>query len=629
MRIKNVLVQSLSTFLWLGCCIASPLLGTWSPPETPPQSPLVTLYTGPGFSTYYDGRVALDPSGNATAVWLTFDSSDNLYRVFASSKPLGGNWQASPDILYESTAVVPLAPSIAVDSNGNATVVWVGYDGSNNVIQSSSKAFGGSWGSPATLSNSGMESLYPTIGVDANGNATAAWLSLIGGVNFIQTATKPLNENWQSAVSLSESLTPPQLAVDSAGNTTIVYVTSAGTNFLMQTIFKPVGGNWEFPVTLISSTLIVGTPQISVGSNGNPTAIWQLQDGPNSYIQSSTRLSTTSWETPVIISTNGQENLPEVFVDRNNNVSAIWISVPGGTPVAQTATRLFGQNWEFPVTLTPTTNVSVIADRITGDANGNVTAVWATTLPGNTYVIQAASKPFGGSWGSISTISEPTTLRQDFPDLAVDPIGNAMAVWGFPAETNPSITVLQDAINLVPPAITHVNPNTGTDTGGTVVTITGTNFIDVTEVLFGSTPASSFQVLSPTAIVAIAPPGTSGTVNITITSSLGNSSITVHDQFTYQHLPPLPPSHFKGKISKRSHEHKHPYTLHAQWKPSQSNVALYRIYKRSKVVDVIQANAKRCFKDHLQWRSSATKFSITAVDSSHAESAHIPLKTHH
>src|SRR5262249_57552898 len=58
-----------------------------------------------------------------------------------------------------------------------------------------------------------------------------------------------------------------------------------------------------------------------------------------------------------------------------------------------------------------------------------------------------------------------------------------------------------------PPTVTNVNPNTGPTSGGTSVTITGTNFSEVTAVRFGSNAAGSFIVNSTTQITATSPAG--------------------------------------------------------------------------------------------------------------------------
>lgn len=81
--------------------------------------------------------------------------------------------------------------------------------------------------------------------------------------------------------------------------------------------------------------------------------------------------------------------------------------------------------------------------------------------------------------------------------------------------------------------IVGVDPDEGPTDGGTWVTITGYCFIGATGVLFGDTPAQSFNVVSDGTIVALSPAGT-GTVDITVLGSLEcGGDGTVEDAFTY------------------------------------------------------------------------------------------------
>jgi hypothetical protein len=66
------------------------------------------------------------------------------------------------------------------------------------------------------------------------------------------------------------------------------------------------------------------------------------------------------------------------------------------------------------------------------------------------------------------------------------------------------------AASPISPAVTKVEPGTGSVAGGTTVTITGSDFVAVTEVKFGSRAAASFKVQSSTEITAVTPPWTSG-----------------------------------------------------------------------------------------------------------------------
>jgi hypothetical protein len=88
-------------------------------------------------------------------------------------------------------------------------------------------------------------------------------------------------------------------------------------------------------------------------------------------------------------------------------------------------------------------------------------------------------------------------------------------------------------------AITAVSPNSAASgSSGTTVNIMGSGFQNVMGVEFGSTPAASFQVLSSSAISAVAPAEAAGTVDIIIQSMSGSSQPTPADQFSFTASPP-------------------------------------------------------------------------------------------
>ncbi len=82
------------------------------------------------------------------------------------------------------------------------------------------------------------------------------------------------------------------------------------------------------------------------------------------------------------------------------------------------------------------------------------------------------------------------------------------------------------------PSITSINPTSGTNAGGTSVTISGTNFTGVDEVQFGGVEATSFTVNSSTSITAVTPAG-NGAVDVQVFSPNGVSQYSSADIFTY------------------------------------------------------------------------------------------------
>lgn len=83
------------------------------------------------------------------------------------------------------------------------------------------------------------------------------------------------------------------------------------------------------------------------------------------------------------------------------------------------------------------------------------------------------------------------------------------------------------------PVITSISPTNGTITGGDVVTITGSGFTAATAVDFGFRPATSYIVITDNTISAVAPSGTAGNVDISVTAASQTSLPTPQGLYTY------------------------------------------------------------------------------------------------
>src|SRR5216684_2806554 len=87
----------------------------------------------------------------------------------------------------------------------------------------------------------------------------------------------------------------------------------------------------------------------------------------------------------------------------------------------------------------------------------------------------------------------------------------------------------------VSPAVSSIAPATGSQNGGTVVTITGTGFLTGATVKFGGTSATSSSVVSATSITAVTPLGPAGAqlaVNVVVTNP-DSTTGTASNGFTY------------------------------------------------------------------------------------------------
>jgi hypothetical protein len=138
----------------------------------------------------------------------------------------------------------------------------------------------------------------------------------------------------------------------------------------------------------------------------------------------------------------------------------------------------------------------------------------------------------GGTAPGSPTETSTPTVAHTFPAPGTYLV--ALTVYagdGTSIGTAHSVTVAEPSGP--PPSITRLSPKSGPAAGGTSVTITGKHFSEVSAVRFGAASAASFTVNSTGTITALSPAGTSGVVDVTVTTSTGTSAIVAADRFTY------------------------------------------------------------------------------------------------
>src|SRR5689334_6474976 len=82
------------------------------------------------------------------------------------------------------------------------------------------------------------------------------------------------------------------------------------------------------------------------------------------------------------------------------------------------------------------------------------------------------------------------------------------------------------------PTITDVSPTSGTTDGGTLITITGTDFLDVFAVTIDGTQVS-FSIVDDNTITATTHVHSAGIVDVRVQNAAGLSTIGSSDNFTF------------------------------------------------------------------------------------------------
>jgi IPT/TIG domain-containing protein len=197
----------------------------------------------------------------------------------------------------------------------------------------------------------------------------------------------------------------------------------------------------------------------------------------------------------------------------------------------------------------PTGTTSVVsADAIhtvcTSSATGSTggTTVLNLVIGGMAIPVSDALNQFPAIPAPLSTLISVEINKQvivNMPGTTGIVVDGVVITLLSPLSGGGVVTLAQSAcgatgpdINAVP-TVTGVVPNSGPTAGGTPVTITGTGFQCVTGVKFGTTPAATFTVVSPTEITATSPAGSAGTIDVTVTNCNGTSPTGSADEFTY------------------------------------------------------------------------------------------------
>lgn len=107
-------------------------------------------------------------------------------------------------------------------------------------------------------------------------------------------------------------------------------------------------------------------------------------------------------------------------------------------------------------------------------------------------------------------------------------------VTARPSETSDEIEFGYNAVVLPVPTLASIAPAAGPISGGTTVTITGTDFFKVTGVKFGGVPAKTFTQGVNGVMTAVSPPHRAGSADITVTTVAGTTSLVAADKFTYK-----------------------------------------------------------------------------------------------
>jgi uncharacterized protein YheU (UPF0270 family) len=239
-------------------------------------------------------RVAMDNNGNAIIVWQQLDDSANM-QIYKSEYRNGG-WTHPTNLATDTISVAgenAVAPRVAMDNNGNAIIVW-GHTVDADWLLYKSEYRNGGWTNPADLAANaidvGLFTDFPTLAMDDNGNAIIVWSEKEPTPTVFSQVYKLeyRNDSWNSAadaVSIAGQGYPnyPQVAMDNNGNAIITWKQWGDLDFqIYKSEYRDAG--WKHPTSLAADAISVDGqsadfPGVAMNDDGNSIIIWSQWDG--------------------------------------------------------------------------------------------------------------------------------------------------------------------------------------------------------------------------------------------------------------------------------------------------------------------------------------------------------------
>ncbi|MCI0342028.1 MAG: IPT/TIG domain-containing protein [Planctomycetales bacterium] len=453
---------------------------------TNPDTQSATLTNGYTYVAPAPTLTAISPTSGPTAGGTAVTLTGTGF-LSGATVTIGGA-AATTVTVVSATTITATSPA---GTAGPANVVVTNVDS-----QSATLAGGFTYVAPPALS-----SITPTSGSSLGGTVVT-----LSGSSFQAGATVLFGSSLATSVTVT-------------GTTTITCTTPGGTGTVSVTVTNPDG-----QASSLSSayTYVVAPPPSlsSISPTSGPTSGGQtvtltgtdfaagatvLLGGNLATSVVVTGTTTITCTTPV--GTAGAVNVTVTNTDAQNSTLTNGYTYVSGPTVASVSPGSGDVSGGTPVTITGTGFASGATVQFGTSAATSVVVVSATTI--------TCLTPSGSAGAVTVTVTNPGGGSGSLPS-------------GYTYTTGGTI-----------PSVSSVSPASGPSAGGTLVTISGSNFLSGAAATFGGVAATSVTLVNSSTLTAVVPraaPGAPTVVSVTVTNT-GGASGTLSNAFTYLPTP--------------------------------------------------------------------------------------------
>jgi hypothetical protein len=419
----------------------------------------------------------MDGAGDEFAGWACNDPTGvNPSSVQEATLPFGGSW--SPAVTVGATNS-PGGMAIAIDGHGYGLLVWQAESADNTYTQIDAAVIApdGSVSSQTTLSQPGFSSIYPSVAMNAAGDAVVGWFgwngpdstatleapfatigTVVGGFQGPQildvyggrldaTVALAMDPNgdaaaaWEregplnSAISIAggafsaSTAVPsdgaptadPMITMDADGNVTVVWEEVAPGDWRIDDAREPLTGGFG-PLQQVSDTLsyILGNPVLASDPTGDTVVAWEgeVGGGDDVLVQKAVFQAGGAFQPPFQVADAGTAGFPvSVSMAGSGTPTVAWSHVDASGNITS-----YVSTGDPVVTQLPQ---GAVAPVLASDSAGDLGAVWAGSTQSGTAI-----------FASRASATPPDTVP---PSLSVSHTADGSNGWNRSSPVSESV----------------------------------------------------------------------------------------------------------------------------------------------------------------------------------------------
>lgn len=242
-------------------------------------------------------------------------------------------------------------------------------------------------------------------------------------------------------------------------------------------------------------------------------------------------------------------SMPGTSVVVSDSGDVLTVTAPA-SPVAQTVdvtvTNPFGTSarandgftYRSPPSSAPGPSVEGVSP-----SSGSVLGGTGVQIAGSGFT-GATAVDFGSNAALSFTVNPSGTVISAItsPATSLGAVDVTVTAGGVTSLVSPLDVYYYTLVSNSPPIVTNVSPNSTYIGASASVTVTGWDFADASQVLFGNVPGTHLVVAPNGESLTVDAPISHavGSVDVTIVGPTGTSAVTPHDSFTYEEPVPAP-----------------------------------------------------------------------------------------